>query len=91
MCRFFNKDKKETLWNLNESSAIDNKLIWKTVKPLKPFLSDKVVGKSKIHLTENGELIKTDLQTAEILNAFFSNTVQNLDITKYWDIEDFFT
>ena len=34
---------------------------------------------------------KTDLETAEILNAFFSKIVQNLDITKYTDIEDFFT
>ena len=31
---------------------------WKTVKA---FLSDKIVGKNKIHSTENGELIKTDL------------------------------
>ena len=54
--------------NLNEKYVIDNKLIGKTVKP---FLFDKTMGESKIRLTENGELIKTDLETAEILNNIF--------------------
>ena len=54
--------------NLNEKSVIDNKLLWKTVKP---FFSDKIEGKKKIHLTEYGELIKADLEAAEILNDFF--------------------
>ena len=31
----------------------------------------KVVGKKKINLTENGELIETVTETAEILNNFF--------------------
>ena len=57
--------------NLNEKSVIDNKLLWKTVKP---FFSDKIEGKKKIHLTEYGELIKADLEAAEILNDFFSQT-----------------
>ena len=47
------------------------------------------MGKNKIHLTENGELIKTDLETAEILNDFFFGTVQNLDITRYSNNEPF--
>ena len=38
---------------------------------VKPFLSNKIVGKNKIHLTENDQLIKTDLEPAEILNDFF--------------------
>ena len=54
-----------------------SKLFWKTVKP---FLSDKIVGKNNIHLTEDGALIQTDLETAYILNDFFSNMVQNIDI-----------
>ena len=65
----FSKNIKKKYENLVEKSVIDNKLIWKTVKP---FLSDKIVVKKKIHLTENGELIKTDRETAEILNYFFS-------------------
>ena len=54
--------------NLNEKSVIDNKLFWKSVKPLLP---DKVAGKDVIHLIENNELVKTDLETAEILNNLF--------------------
>ena len=66
--------------NLNEKFVVDNKLFWKTVKPL---LSDNVAGKDEIHLIENNELVKTDLETAEVLNNFFSNIVQNLDISRY--------
>ena len=76
----FRKTKKRYYENLNEKLAVDNKLFWETVKPL---LSDNVAGKDEIHLIENHELVKTDLETAEILNNFFSNIVQNLEISRY--------
>ena len=56
---------------------MDNKLLWKTVKPLQ---CDKVTGKGKINLIENSELVKTDRETAEVLNDFFTSILQNLDI-----------
>ena len=62
------KTKKRYYENLNEKPVVDNKLFWKTVKPL---LSDKVASKDKIHLIENNELVKTDLETAKVLNNFF--------------------
>ena len=74
------KTKKRYYENLNEKSVVDNKLFWKTVKPL---LSDKVMGKDHIHLVENDELIKTDLETAEMFNNFFpilSKTLRFHDI-----------
>ena len=74
------KTKKRYYENLNEKFVVDNQLFWKTVKPL---LSDKVAGKDKIHLIENNEFVKTGLEIAEVLNNFFSNTVQNLDISWY--------
>ena len=74
------KTKKRYYGNLSEKSVVNNKLFWKTVKPL---LSDKVAGKDEIHLIENNELVKTDLETAEVLNNFFYNVVQNLDISGY--------
>ena len=40
------------------------------------------MGKNKIHLTENGNLIKTDRDTTEIPNDFFSNIMQKLDIRR---------
>ena len=63
------KKTKKRYENVNEKSVEDNKLFWKTVKLL---LSDKVAGKDEIHLIENNELVKTDLETAEVLNNFFS-------------------
>ena len=30
-----------------------------------------VAGQDKIHLTENNELVKTNLEAAEVLNNFF--------------------
>ena len=78
------KTKKRYYENLNEKSVVDNKLFWKTVKPL---LSDKVMGKDHIHFVENDELIKTDLETAEVFNNFFSNIVQNLKISRYTNEE----
>ena len=62
------KVKKRYYETLNEKSAIVNKLFWKALKPL---FSDKIVGKNKIHLAANSELIKTNLETAKILNDFF--------------------
>ena len=59
---------KKRYKNLNEKFVVDNKLFWKTVKPL---LSDNVASKDEIHLIENNEFVKTDLETAEVLNNFF--------------------
>ena len=66
--------------NLNEKDITDNKKFQKTVKPL---LSDKSINSDKIHLNENGELINSKSNTAEVLNKFFSNIVKNLKILKY--------
>ena len=38
---------------------------------------------AKIKSIENNELVKTDLETAEVLNNVFSKIVQNLDISRY--------
>ena len=59
---------------------MDNKLFWKTIKP---SFSDKIVTRDRIHLTENGEVVKTEWETAETLNIFFGNVIKNLMIPKY--------
>ena len=51
------KTKKRYYDNLNERCVTDNKLFWKTVKS---FLSDKVMTRHKVYLTENDKIIKTD-------------------------------
>ena len=67
MCLSFQKNKIEIYENLNKKSVVDNKLFLKTVEPL---LSDKFACKDQIHLIENNELVKTDLETAEVLGTF---------------------
>ena len=42
------------------------RLFWKTMKP---SLSNKIVTRDRIHLTENGEVVRTQLETESILNS----------------------
>ena len=74
------KTKREYYSNLDEKNICDNKTFWKTVKPM---LSKKIKSNERITLIENDANIKTEKGTAEVLNAFFSNIVQNLDIQQY--------
>ena len=69
------KTKNRYYENLNEMFVVDNKLLWKTLKPLP---SDNVVAKDEIHLIE-----KNELETSKDLNNFFSNIIQNLGISRY--------
>ena len=57
-----------------------NKLFSKTIKS---SFSDKIVTKDRIHLTENDEFVRTELETAETLNNFFGNVIKNLMIPKH--------
>ena len=59
--------KKKILWKSKWKSVVDNKFFWKTVKLL---LSNKVVGKDEVHLMENNEPVKTDIETTVVLNNF---------------------
>ena len=61
------KSKKKHYENLDERNLMDNKLFWKTIKP---SFSDKILARDRIHLTENGEVVKTELETAETLNSY---------------------
>ena len=70
------KTKKTYYENLDEKNVTDKKF-WKTVKH---YLSDKSVKCDKINLNGNGELLKSESETAEVFNNFFSNIVKNLKI-----------
>ena len=74
------KSKKKYYENLDERNLMDDKLFWKTIKP---SFSDEIVTRNRIHLTEKGEVVKTELETAETLNHFFGNVIKNLMILKY--------
>ena len=53
------------------------------VKQQNLSFSYKIVTRDRIHLTENGEVVKTEFETAETLNNFFGNVIKNLMIPKY--------
>ena len=74
------KTKKHYYSNLNEKKITDHKTFWKTVKP---FLSDKTPFDEKITLIENDKIIKTESNTANVLNTSFSVIISNLNIPEY--------
>ena len=72
--------KRKYYSNLDGKSITDNKNFWRTVKP---FLSDKTPFNAKITPIEDGEIISSDNETADVLNTFFSNIVSNLNLPQY--------
>ena len=74
--------KKDYYSTLDINKVTDNKTFWKTIKP---FQSDKIVSTERITLTDNGEVVSTEQDTAHILNTFFSNIVTNLKVPEYAD------
>ena len=54
---------------------------------MKPLLSDKSRIRDKINISEKGEILKTELETAEPVNSFFSNIVRNLNISRYSEFD----
>ena len=61
------KSKKKYYENFGERNLMDNKLFWKTITL---SFSDKIVTRDRIHLTENGEVVKTELEMQR-LSIFF--------------------
>ena len=77
---FLRKIKRECCSSLDEKNICDNKTFSKTVKPMS---SKKIKSNERITLIENDEIIKNEKRTSKVLNAFFSNIVQSLDIQQY--------
>ena len=59
--------------NLNEKNVIDNQ---KSLKTVKPILSNKFVNSEKITLVDNEKIITNDKEIAKVLNDFFSNIIE---------------
>ena len=45
--------------------------------------------RDRINLSEKGESVKAKLETAEVLNEFFPDIVNNLEVSKYSKYESF--
>ena len=74
----FRKTKKKFYENLNPNLVTDNKKFWKQVKP---FFSDKTPLINNI-LLEDNKIVSDNIACAEILNTFFSDSVNKLDINR---------
>ena len=73
------KTKKTFYENLNPYLIADNKTFWKQVKP---FFSDKTPRNRQITLLEGDQIISDSSKCAEIMNNFFSDAVDVLDIDR---------
>ena len=78
MCNPFGKSQKRYFLNSEPKSITDNKNFWKIIIPL---FSDKITFKEIINLTETVEILSSNIDIAGTFNDFFSNVVQNLNIT----------
>ena len=74
------KSKRKYFGNLNEKNVCDNKKFWRVVKPL---LSNKIISNEKITIVECDKIIRSDKETAKVLNEFFSNAAANLNIPQF--------
>ena len=71
------KAKKRYFSNLEPKLITDNKKFWESAKTV---FSDKITVKEIINLSENGEILSSDTDIANMFNEDFSNIVQNLNI-----------
>ena len=70
--------------NLNEKNVCDNKKFWRVVKLL---LSNKIISNEKITIVESDKIIRSDKETAKVLNEFFANVVNSLNILQFNQID----
>ena len=75
--KLFEKEKKRFYNNIDIKSFTDNKMFWKTIKP---HFSEKYTPTKRITLVENDEIITNDNNIAEVMNDFFTNIVDKLEI-----------
>lgn len=71
------KEKKTYFENLDTSKITDNKMFWKTIKPM---FSKKCVTKENITLMKDNEIISDNEPVAELFNKFFANIVKELNL-----------
>ena len=70
------KEKRNYFENIDTSKISDNKMFWKTVKPM---FSNKNVNRESITLVKGDKIWSENLEIAETFNAFFSNIVNEMN------------
>ena len=71
------REKRRYYNSLNLRNITDNKKFWKIVKP---FFSNKNTSNRHITLIEDDTIISSDENVAKIMNDFFSNVVDTMQI-----------
>ena len=74
------RERKKYYNELDITIFENNKTFWDRVKPL---FSEKIVLKHNLCLKEDDELIKDKKKVAEILNNYFMESVENLEVERY--------
>ena len=74
------REKKKYYNNLDIKIFEDNKKFWKRIKPL---LSEKSVLKRDITIIENGTVTSDKTEVAEMLNNYFIEAVESLEIETF--------
>ena len=69
------RTKKKYFANISMISIPDNKMFWKTVKPL---FSDKISHKETINLAVNDTILSDGQVVPDIFNDYFNNIVKNV-------------
>ena len=79
MCNSIAKSKNKYFSNWDPKLISDNKKIWKSVKPLFHWWNNL---QQIINLAESGEVLSSDTDIAQMVNDYFRNVVQNLNIRR---------
>ena len=82
--QLYKKERKKFYSNLEKNKITDNKLFWKTIKPL---LSDKCTQASTISLVINANVISDDSELAKTFYSYFEKAVMNLGIKEYESLD----
>ena len=74
------RERKKYYNELDTTIFASNKKFWDRVKPL---FSDKTVLKHSLCLKEGGQMVSDKKKVAEILNNYFMESVENLEVERY--------
>ena len=77
--RLYKKERRTFYNNLDLKNFTDSKRFWATIKP---FLSGKGISSKNINLKEGDEIVSEERMVAEILNDYFSASVNSLNINE---------
>ena len=73
------KAKKDHFSNIDVNKLNDNKNFWKTIKP---FFTDKGINSHKLMLIENGTIITNEIDLGEVINTYFINIPDKLELKR---------